>query len=161
MDDLKDKIYSFFEFNKSCNRRIILACNLYKKGKFGKILSFFLHKMNRKKYNIEIYPSVIIGKNFYIPHCVGIVIGKTAQIGKNCIIFPNVVIGARYSPMQLNPVERRHAIIGDNCILGAGCKIIGDVVIGNNVIIGANAIVTIDIPDNSVVKNVNEYSVYR
>lgn len=150
----KDYIYSKIDFNKNAQKSIVRACKLYKKGKAFKYYSLLLHRINRRKYNIEIYPSVILKGDIYIPHAVGIVIGKTAVIGDKCIIFPNVVIGARYSPYKENN-KRRHAIVGDNCIIGAGTNIIGDIVIGNNVTIGANSIVTKDIPDNCIVTGCN------
>lgn len=158
---LLDLLYSYSEFNKQCNRRIILANKLYHRGKYWKILGVILHKFNRRKFNIEIYPHCIIGEDLYIPHCVGIVIGKTAEIGNKCIIFPNVVIGAKYSPFSINPNGRRHAKIGDNCTIGAGAKILGNISIGDNVTIAANTIVSIDVPSNSIVKNVNEIMTKR
>lgn len=152
----KDFIYERLDLNRACEKRILLASKLYHKGGVFKVLAFILHRMNRRKFNIEIYPNVEIGQNFRISHCVGIVIGKTASIGSNCMVFPNVVIGAKYSNrLDEMSEKRRHAIIGDNCILGTGSKIVGPVVIGNNVIIGANAIITKDIPNDSTVIGIN------
>ncbi|MBR3144994.1 MAG: serine acetyltransferase [Clostridia bacterium] len=91
----------------------------------------------------------------YIPHFVGIVIGNTAEIGENCTIFPGVVFGAKYSPKKENPNGRRHPKCGNNCVFGANSSIIGDITIGNNVTVGAGAVVTKDIPDNSIVVGVN------
>lgn len=71
----------------------------------------------------------------------GIIISHYAKIGKNCTIFQQVTIA--------QDSENKSATIGDNCIIGAGAKIIGNVTIGNNVVIGANAVVTKDIPSNS------------
>lgn len=102
-------------------------------------------------------PTITIGTGFRIPHAVGIIIGETTEIGDNCTIFPNAMIIARHSPHKKNPTGRRHAKIGDNCVVGGGAVIIGDITIGNNVSIGANAIVSKDVPDNTVVINVNEH----
>lgn len=73
-------------------------------------------------------------------HLNGIIISHYAKIGKNCTIFQQVTIA--------EGKNKTAAIIGDNCIIGAGAKIIGNVKIGNNVKIGANAVVVKDIPDN-------------
>lgn len=78
----------------------------------------------------------------------GIFISKKAELGKNCTIFQQVTIGVN----DLENSKKKGApIIGDNCLIGAGAKIIGGVKIGNNVRIGANAIVVEDIPDNCTV----------
>ncbi len=115
-----------------------------------------LHARNIKRYGCEIYPQATIGKGFYMPHCVGIVIGNTTIIGENCVVFPNVVFGARYSPKGDNPQGRRHAKVGNNCVFGANSTIFGDITIGNNVTVGAGAVVTKDVPDNTTVVGVNK-----
>lgn len=78
----------------------------------------------------------------------GIFISDNAMIGKNCVIFQGVTIGSNTIEGSSNYGS---PIIGDNCYIGAGAKIIGNVKIGNNVRIGANAIVTCDVPSNSTV----------
>ena len=76
-------------------------------------------------------------------------IKRNCRIGKNCTILPGVVIGNK----QLDGDES-WVTIGDNCYIGLGAKIFGEVHIGDNVIIGANAVVTKDIPDNAVVGSI-------
>jgi serine O-acetyltransferase len=84
----------------------------------------------------------------YIPHKFGIFISGNAEIGKNCIIFQNVTIGAN----TMADSEKIGApIIGDSCYIGAGACIIGKIMVGNNCRIGANCTVVKDIPDNSLV----------
>lgn len=78
----------------------------------------------------------------------GIFVSNESQIGENCVIFHQVTIG---SNTLVDSKGKGSPIIGDNCYIGAGAKIIGDVKIGNNVRIGANCIVFQDVPDNSVV----------
>ena len=86
---------------------------------------------------IEIHPGCKIGKNLFIDHGNGVVIGETAIIGDNCLIYHQVTLGNKYIKKG-----KRHPTIKDNVILGAGCKILGDIEIGNNTIVGANAVVT-------------------
>ena len=155
---LKNKIAEKMDLNTSCEKDILKASHYYNRGgNFYKLLSLLKHRRNRKKYNIEIYPQCKLGK-IIIPHAVGIVVGRTAEIGNNTIIMPNVVIGARYSPKESEKKlsGRRHAIIGEDCLLGTGCKIIGKIQIGNNVTVAANAVVTKDVPSNSLVLGINK-----
>lgn len=143
--------------NRTAQKKILRSNELWHKGGFiNKVRSILLHNRNVKRYNCEIYPQALIGKGLYIPHCVGIVVGNTAEIGDNCVIFPNVVIGAKYSPNSKNPKGRRHAKIGNNCVLGANSSIIGAITIGDNVTIGTGSIVTVDISDNVTVVGVNK-----
>lgn len=74
---------------------------------------------------------------------IGVVVHKRAIIGKNCIIAQNVTIGGRSGHYEV-------PVIGDNCYIGAGAKVLGPIVIGNNVTIGANAVMIKDAPDNTV-----------
>lgn len=96
---------------------------------------------------IEIYPETKIGSGFYIEHYGGIFIAPTAVIGRNCTIFHGVTVGA-------NLGGQKAGVIGDNVIICAGAKVIGDIVVGDNVIIGANSVVTKDVEANTVVAGV-------
>lgn len=159
---LKDKILYIWNddicegTNRKAVKSFMKANKLYHSGnKISMIRAMLLNNRNIKKYNCEIYPQATIGEGFYIPHCVGIVVGSTTVIGKNCTIYPNVVFGAKYSPSQKNPDGRRHALVGDNCVFGANSSIMGDITIGDNVTVGAGAIVTKDVPSDSIVTGVN------
>ena len=143
--------------NRQANKNVVKASALWHSGsKINMLRAMLLHARNIKRYGCEIYPQAIIGKNFYMPHCTGVVVGNTTVIGDNCVVFPNVVFGARYSPKIDNPKGRRHAKVGNNCVFGANSTIIGDINIGNNVTIGAGAVVTKDVPDNVTVVGINE-----
>ncbi|MFA4886333.1 MAG: serine acetyltransferase [Desulfotomaculaceae bacterium] len=96
---------------------------------------------------IEIYPETKIGGGFYIEHYGNIFIAPTTVIGRNCTVFQGVTIGADFG-------GHKAALIGDNVVIGAGAKIIGDIVVGNSVLIGANAVVTKSIEDNVVAAGV-------
>ena len=139
----------FDSVNRKALKRYVFASRLYHIGGIiNQFIALQLNKRNSKKFGCNIYPSVKIGDNLYIPHFVGIVIGSTSEIGDNCTIFPGVVFGAAYSPKAGNPKGRRHPKCGNNCTFGANSSIIGDITIGNNVTIGAGAVVTKDVPDN-------------
>ncbi len=102
-----------------------------------------------KSTGIDIHPGAIIGHEFFIDHGQGVVIGETAEIGNNVIIYQGVTLGGTNLENK-----KRHPTLGNNIIVGAGAKILGPVKIGNNVKIGANSVIIKDIPDNSVVVGV-------
>ncbi len=155
---IKSKLLDFWDnkmfdgVNRKALKRYVKASRLYHKGGLlYKFVALTMNKQNMKRYGCTIYPSVKIGDGLYIPHFVGIVIGSTSEIGKNCTFFPGVVFGAAYSPQRENPIGRRHPKCGDNCIFGANSSIIGNITIGSNVTVGAGAVITKDIPDNVTV----------
>lgn len=160
---LKSKIHAFWNddicerVNRQANKDVVKASALWHSGsKINMLRSMLIHARNIKRYGCEVYPQATIGKNFYMPHCIGIVVGNTTVIGDNCVVFPNVVFGARYSPKTDNPKGRRHAKVGNNCVFGANSSIIGDITIGDNVTVGAGAVVTKDVPDNVTVVGFNK-----
>lgn len=95
---------------------------------------------------IEIHPGTVIGERFVIDHGAGVVIGETAIIGNDVLIYHGVTLGSAV----LKDVKR-HPTIGNNVIIGTGATILGDITIGNNVKIGAKALVLADVADNQVV----------
>jgi len=100
--------------------------------------------------SIEIHPGAVIGKRFVIDHGVGVVIGETAIIGDDVLIYHGVTMGGK----TLDPVKR-HPTVGDRVIIGAGAKLIGAITIGNDCAVGANAVVTKDMPNGTVAVGVN------
>ncbi len=125
-----------------------LSAYLRSKGKLYVLpykLSRFFHRKYTIKYGIEITPACQIGPGLYIGHFGGIHVPSKVVIGKNCNISQGVTVGV------IGRGTRKGApVIGDNVYIAPGVKIIGNVKIGNNVAIGANAVVTKDLPDNSV-----------
>ena len=103
----------------------------------------------RKKTGIEIHPGAIIGKNLFIDHGSGVVIGETAEIGDNVIIYQGVTLGGTGKEEG-----KRHPNIGNNVLIGAGAKVLGNINIGDNVKIGAGSIVLKDAPSNSTIVGV-------
>lgn len=95
---------------------------------------------------IEIHPAAQIGRRVVIDHGMGVVIGETAIIGDDVLIYHGVTLGGK-----INDTVKRHPTIGNNVMLGAGAKIIGDIEIGSGAQIGANAVVTKSIPSGAVI----------
>ncbi len=109
----------------------------------------YLSEIGRQLTGIEIHPGAEIGKEFFIDHGGGVVLGETAVIGNNVTIYQGVVLGG-VSTKQI----KRHPTIGNDVVIGTGAKLLGPIKIGNNVRIGANSVVVNDVPDNSVVVGV-------
>lgn len=109
----------------------------------------FLSHVNRMVTQIEIHPGAKIGSDFFIDHGGGVVIGETSEIGDNVTIYQGVTLGGVTMTR-----EKRHPTVGNDVVIGSGARILGPVRIGNRVRIGANAVVTEDIPDDSVVVGV-------
>ena len=105
--------------------------------------------LGRKKTGIEIHPGAVIGKNLFIDHGSGVVIGETVTIGDNVIIYQGVTLGGTGKENG-----QRHPKIGNNVLIGAGAKVLGNIKIGDNVKIGSGAIVLKDVPNNSTVVGV-------
>lgn len=98
---------------------------------------------------IEIHPGARIGKGLFIDHGMGVVIGETSVIGNNVTLFQGVTLGGTGKEKG-----KRHPNIGDNVVVGAGAKILGNITVGNNVLVGANAVVLRDVPHDSTVVGV-------
>ena len=119
------------------------------KNKIKFLWHFFWYKHLGFKLRMTIYPNTI-GSGFRIYHAGDFVhVGPNVKIGRNCTMLPGVVFGNKTEKPDERPV-----VVGDNCYFGLGVKILGSVHIGNNVTIGANAVVTKDIPDNTIVGGV-------
>lgn len=123
-----------------------IAKNLYdNKIKF---LPSYLFRRLEKTYGIYISPKASIGVGLELPHPTGIVIGGGVTIGKNCIIYQQVTFGGA----RLGDAQRDfYPSIGDNVVLFAGAKILGNISIGSNCIVGANSVVIKDVPEGSTV----------
>jgi len=106
-----------------------------------------LSQISRFFTGIEIHPGSKIGKGFFIDHGIGVVIGETAEIGNNCVLFHNVTLGGTGKHKG-----KRHPTIGNNVMIGTGATLLGPIKVGNNVRIGANTFILMrDIPDNTTV----------
>ena len=102
--------------------------------------------MTRIITGIEIHPNARLGNRVFIDHGEGVVIGETAEIGDDVLIYQQVTLGGTGKEHG-----KRHPTVGNNVVLGAGAKVLGNITIGNNVRIGAGSVVIDDVPDNSTV----------
>ena len=105
---------------------------------------------------IEIHPGAKIGKNLFIDHGMGVVIGETSEIGDNVTIYHAVTLGGISPSINSNDQrnEKRHPTIGDDVVVGSGAQIIGPVVVGNCARIAANAVVVNDVAENTAMVGV-------
>ncbi|MDP9165864.1 MAG: serine O-acetyltransferase [Actinomycetota bacterium] len=102
-------------------------------------------QLTRFLTGIEIHPGASIGRRFFIDHGMGVVIGETTEIGDDVMVYHGVTLGGR--TMQQ---VKRHPTIGDRVTIGAGAKILGPLTVGHDSAIGANAVVTRDVPAESI-----------
>ena len=138
--------------------------NFFAIAKFH-LVARIISQFSRFLTGIEIHPNAKIGKNLFIDHGMGVVIGETSEIGDNVTIYHMVTLGG-ISPSINSDDQRntkRHPTLMDNVVVGSGAQILGPVVVGKNAKIGANAVVTKDVDENSVMvgipaKNVGEVS---
>lgn len=114
-----------------------------------KWLARMLSHLSRFLTGIEIHPAAKIGRELFIDHGMGVVIGETAEIGDGCTLYHGVTLGGTTWRK-----EKRHPTLGNNVVVGAGAKIIGPVVIGDNARIGSNSVVTKDVPRDATVVGV-------
>lgn len=113
----------------------------YRRGHL--LLARLVSQWGRGFTGIEIHPGARIGSGLFIDHGMGVVIGETAQIGDNCTIYHQVTLGGTGKD-----TGKRHPTVGNNVLIGAGCKILGPVTIGDNVRLGAGSVVLQSIPGN-------------
>ena len=130
---------------------------------WGHRISHFLWRINlkllarihanliRSATGIEIHPAAKIGRRFFIDHGMGVVIGATTVIGDDVMIYHNVTLGAK-SNVGVTGNDKRHPTIGNNVLIGAGAKVLGNIKIGDGSKIAANSVVTKDLLPQSTVE---------
>ncbi len=109
----------------------------------------WLSQLGRFFTGIEIHPGAVIGRELFIDHGMGVVIGETTIIGNGVTIYQGVTLGGTGKERG-----KRHPTIGDNVVIGAGAKVLGNITVGDNSYIGSNAVVIKDVPPNSTVVGV-------
>ncbi len=113
------------------------------------VLPRFLSQVAKIITGIEIHPAAKIGGGFFIDHGMGVVIGETAEIGENCLLYQGVTLGGTGKEKG-----KRHPTLQNNVVVGTGAKVLGAITVGDNVKIGANSVVLHDVPKNSIVVGV-------
>ena len=109
-------------------------------------LARFISTLARWITGIEIHPGAVIGRRFFIDHGMGVVIGETAIIGDDCMLYHGVTLGGTTWDKV-----KRHPTLKNGVVIGAGAKILGPITLGNNVRVGSNSVVVRSIADNETV----------
>jgi len=109
------------------------------------VIPRLLSHISRFLTGIEIHPAAQIGAGLVIDHGMGVVIGETAEIGEECLLYQGVTLGGTGKEKG-----KRHPTLKNNVVVGSGAKILGAITIGNNVIIGANSVILKPVPDNAI-----------
>lgn len=110
------------------------------------LLPRVMSMLNRFLTGVEIHQAARIGPGFFIDHGMGVVIGETAEIGEDCMLFHGVTLGGTGKQ-----TGKRHPTLHDGVVVGAGAKILGAITIGRNSYVGGNSVVLQDVPDNCTV----------
>ncbi|MBU0623757.1 MAG: serine O-acetyltransferase [Candidatus Thermoplasmatota archaeon] len=125
---------------------------LKKRYKTARMINY----VSRVLTGADIHPGAIVGKNFFIDHATGVVIGETSEIGDNVSIYQGVTLGGIATEKK-----KRHPTIGNNVVIGAGATILGPITVGDNVRVGAGSVVVKSVPPNSTVVGVPAKMVQR
>ncbi|MDC3097512.1 serine acetyltransferase [Candidatus Pelagibacter sp.] len=125
--------------------------NFFATAKFD-LIARIISQFSRFLTGIEIHPKAKIGKNLFIDHGMGVVIGETSDIADNVTIYHMVTLGGISPSINSNDQRevKRHPTLHDNVVVGSGAQILGPVIVGKNAKIGANAVVTKNVPENAV-----------
>ncbi len=113
------------------------------------VIARVLSQLVRSLTGVEIHPGARIGRRLFIDHGMGVVIGETAVVGDDVLIYHGVTLGGTSSVR-----ERRHPTLGDRVVVGAGASVLGPLTIGHDSIVGANAVVVTDAPPHSVLTGI-------
>ena len=127
------------------------------------LIARMISQFSRFLTGIEIHPAAKIGKNLFIDHGMGVVIGETSEVGNNVTIYHGVTLGG-ISPSENSDSQRnlkRHPTIKNNVTIGSGAQILGPIVVENNAKIGANSVILKDVPKNGTMvgnpaRNINK-----
>ena len=129
--------------------------NFFSKARFA-LIARIISQSSRFLTGIEIHPAAKIGKNFFIDHGMGVVIGETAEIEDNVTLYHSVTLGG-ISPSINSGKQRgikRHPTLKNNVVVGSGAQVLGPIIVGEFAKIGANAVVTRDVPEHAIMVGV-------
>ena len=127
------------------------VANFFSVAKFD-LIARIISQFSRFLTGIEIHPGARIGKNLFIDHGMGVVIGETSEIGDNVTIYHMATLGGIAPSINSNDQRniKRHPTIGDESVIGSGAQVLGPITVGRCAKIGANAVVTKDVPEKAV-----------
>ena len=137
----KIEVFLYPSLHAVINHRIAHFFQNHKLYFFARLISQF----SRFFTGIEIHPGAKLGNKIFFDHGMGIVVGETAEIGDNCVIYHGVTLGGVSTSKT-----KRHPTLKENVTVGTGAKLLGNIVVGKNVKVGANSVVLRDVPDNAV-----------
>ena len=125
--------------------------NFFSVAKFD-VIARIISQFSRFLTGIEIHPGAKIGKNLFIDHGMGVVIGETSEIGDNVTIYHMATLGGIAPSINSNDQRniKRHPTIEDEVVIGSGAQVLGPVTVGRCAKIGANAVITKDVPEKAV-----------
>jgi len=129
--------------------------NFFSKARFA-LIARIVSQSSRFLTGIEIHPAAEIGKNFFIDHGMGVVIGETAKIEDNVTLYHSVTLGG-IAPSTNSGKQRgvkRHPTLKNNVVVGSGAQVLGPIIVGEFAKIGANAVVTRDVPEHAIMVGV-------
>lgn len=109
-------------------------------------LALLLSRRSHRRFGVDIHPAARVGRRLVIDHGTGIVVGQTAVIGDDCLIYQGVTLG-----MTGKHGGKRHPTVGDRVMIGAGAIVLGDITVGSDVRVGAGSVVLHDVPDGMTV----------
>lgn len=141
-ENLLEVIFCYPGLHALIMHRIAHKLNYWKIPLIPRMISNFSRFMT----GIEIHPAARIGRRFFIDHGMGVVIGETAIIGDDVLLYQGVTLGGTG-----NEHGKRHPTLGDNIVVGSGAKVLGNIEIGSNSRIGAGSVVVDSVPENSTV----------
>ncbi len=114
-----------------------------------KLLARMISQHSKRRTGIEIHPAAKIAPGVFIDHGMGVVIGETAEVGTGTVIYQGVTLGGTGKQ-----TGKRHPTIGENCVISAGAKVLGNIVVGDGAKVGAGAVVLKDVPAYATVVGV-------
>ena len=135
--------------------------NFFHLAKFH-LVARIISQLSRFLTGIEIHPGAKIGRNLFIDHGMGVVIGETSEIGNNVTIYHMATLGGIAPSINSNNQRqvKRHPTLSDCVVVGSGAQILGPVIIGANAKVGANAVVTKNVPENAVMVGIPAKNVW-
>ncbi|HEY9730697.1 MAG TPA: serine O-acetyltransferase EpsC [Drouetiella sp.] len=128
-----------------------------------RVVARSVSQLGRFLTGIEIHPGAKIGQRLFIDHGLGVVIGETAEIGDDCVLYQGVTLGAQAAARMgaLSRDTKRHPTLGDSVVVGSGAQILGGFTVGNNVQVASGSILLKEVADDCIVVGVPGRVIYR